>query len=337
MPSYRFTLLPGDGIGPEVTDAVVEILKACDLKIDWEVLNAGASVMDTYGVPLPKVVLDSIRRNRIALKGPITTPVGKGFTSVNVALRKALNLYASLRPVRSFPGVHTPWEGVDLVIVRENTEGLYSGLEHMVVPGVAVGVKMISREATTNIARFAFNYAKAEGRSKITVGHKAPVMALSDGLFIESVQAISEDYPFIEMEFLEADRVALQLAQDPSQFDVLLLENLFGDIFSDMGAGLVGGLGLVPGANIGDTCAVFEAVHGSAPDIAGQGKANPTALLLSAAMMLHYIGQRRQSERINHAVDDVLRSGNVRTGDIGGSDGTAEITQAFIDALPPMN
>ncbi|MEO1268179.1 MAG: isocitrate/isopropylmalate family dehydrogenase [Myxococcota bacterium] len=274
MPSYRFTLLPGDGIGPEVTDAVVEILKACDLKIDWEVLNAGASVMDTYGVPLPKVVLDSIRRNRIALKGPITTPVGKGFTSVNVALRKALNLYASLRPVRSFPGVHTPWEGVDLVIVRENTEGLYSGLEHMVVPGVAVGVKMISREATTNIARFAFNYAKAEGRSKITVGHKAPVMALSDGLFIESVQAISEDYPFIEMEFLEADRVALQLAQDPSQFDVLLLENLFGDIFSDMGAGLVGGLGLVPGANIGDTCAVFEAVHGSAPDIAGQGKAN---------------------------------------------------------------
>ena len=336
MPSYRFTLLPGDGIGPEVTDAVVEILKACDLHIDWEVLNAGASVMDTYGVPLPKVVLDSIRRNRIALKGPITTPVGKGFTSVNVALRKALNLYASLRPVRSFPGVQTPWDGVDLVIVRENTEGLYSGLEHMVVPGVAVGVKMISREATTAVARFAFNYAKAEGRSKITVAHKLPVMALSDGLFIESVRNLSEDYPFIELEFLEVDRVALQLAQDPSQFDVLLLENLFGDIFSDMGAGLVGGLGLVPGANIGDTCAVFEAVHGSAPDIAGQGKANPTALLLSAALMLHYIGQRKQSDRINHAVDEVLRSGKVRTGDIGGTAGTAEMTQAIIDALPPL-
>ena len=336
MPSYRFTLLPGDGIGPEVTDAVVEILKACDLHIDWEVLNAGASVMDTYGVPLPKVVLDSIRRNRIALKGPITTPVGKGFTSVNVALRKALNLYASLRPVRSFPGVQTPWDGVDLVIVRENTEGLYSGLEHMVVPGVAVGVKMISREATTAVARFAFNYAKAEGRSKITVAHKLPVMALSDGLFIESVRNLSEDYPFIELEFLEVDRVALQLAQDPSQFDVLLLENLFGDIFSDMGAGLVGGLGLVPGANIGDTCAVFEAVHGSAPDIAGQGKANPTALLLSAALMLHYIGQRKQSDRINHAVDEVLRSGKVRRGDIGGTAGTAEMTQAIIDALPPL-
>jgi len=334
--NYRFTLLPGDGIGPEVTDAVLEILRACDLKIEWEKLNAGASIMEEYGEPLPKVVLDSIRRNRIALKGPITTPVGKGFTSVNVALRKALNLHASLRPVRSFPGVKTPWKDVDLVIVRENTEGLYSGIEHMVVPGVAVGIKMISREATAAVSKFAFDFAKNEGRRKITVAHKATVMALSDGLFMKTVQNIAADYPFIELEFIEVDRVALQLAQDPSVFDVLLLENLFGDIFSDMGAGLVGGLGLVPGANIGKECAVFEAVHGSAPDIAGQGKANPIALLLSAAMMLHHIGQRKQCQRINDAVDSVLSAGVVRTVDLGGTNGTAEITQAIIDALPPI-
>jgi isocitrate dehydrogenase (NAD+) len=332
--NYRFTLIPGDGIGPEVTDAVVKILKACDLTIDWEVVNAGASVVDEYGVPLPKNVLDSIRRNRIALKGPITTPVGRGFTSVNVGLRKALNLYASLRPVRSFPGVDTPWKGVDLVVIRENTEGLYAGLEHTVAPGVAVALKMISREATERIARFAFSQAKNEGRRKVTVAHKANVTQLSDGLFVEVAQKVAEDFPFIEVEYAEVDNIALRMAEDPSTLDVLLLGNLFGDIVSDMGAGLVGGLGLVPGANIGDKMAAFEAVHGSAPDIAGQGKANPIALLLSAALMLHHIGERKQSQRINDSVDVVLGEGKIRTGDLGGSHGTAEITQAIIDNLP---
>jgi len=331
---YRFTLIPGDGIGPEVTASVVEILKACDLRIDWEEVNAGASVVEEFGEPLPGHVLESIRRNRVALKGPITTPVGQGFTSVNVGLRKALDLYASLRPVRSFRGVKTPWEDVRLVVVRENTEGLYAGLEHQVAPGVAVSINMITAQASAAIAQFAFEYAKTEGHRKITVAHKAGIMRLTSRLFLDTVRSVAADYPFIACEYLEMDNIALEIGRDPGRFDVLLLENLFGDIMSDIAAGLVGGLGLVPGANIGHKLAVFEAVHGSAPDIAGQNKANPIALLLSATMMLHYIGERRQCDRINEAVDAVLDAGIVRTGDLGGRSSTTELTHAIIDALP---
>ena len=332
--SFRITLIPGDGIGPEVTAAVREVLRAAGLDIDWEVHEAGIKSVERGGATLPDSVLESIRRNRVALKGPVTTPVGKGFTSINVALRKALNLYACLRPVKSLPGVRSPWKDVDLIIVRENTEGLYSGLEHLVAPGVAVGVKIISREATRAISRFAFEYAQAEGRKKVTVAHKASVMRLTDGLFCDVAREVSANYPTIATEFLEVDNVALQLAQDPSAFDVLLLENLFGDIVSDMGAGLVGGLGLVPGANIGDEAAVFEAVHGSAPDIAGQGKANPIALLLSAALMLHHLGERRQAERIDEAVRTVLSAGRTLTPDLGGTSSTMDLAAAIAAALP---
>lgn len=331
--AYRFTLIPGDGIGPEVTGAVQEILRAAGVAIDWDVVEAGAGVMDTYGTPLPEHVLESVRKNRVALKGPIGTPVGKGFTSVNVQIRRALKLHASLRPVKSFPGVASPWKDVDIVVVRENTEGLYSGLEHAVAPGVAVGVKVVSRRASHDIARFAFEYAKNEGRRKVTVVHKAGIMKLSDGLFLECVREVAADFPFIDMELMQIDRVAMEVAQDPSRFDVLLLGNLFGDIMSDIGAGLVGGLGLVPGANIGRHAAVFEAVHGTAPDIAGRGLANPIALLLSAALMMHYIGERRQYTRIHEAVSTVLSEGQHLTGDLGGRAGTAEITQAIIEAL----
>lgn len=331
--NYRFSLIPGDGIGPEVTNAVVEILRACDLKIDWERIDAGEAVIQQYGTPLPEHVMTSIRRNRIALKGPIGTPVGKGFRSVNVTLRMELKLYVSLRPVRSFVGVKSPWSGVDLVVIRENTEGLYSGLEHQVAPGVAVAVKVVSRQASTAIARYAFEYAKNEGRRNIAVAHKAGITRRSDGLFLDCARQVSEDYPFIGLEELQFDRMAMLMTLNPAKLDVLLLDNLFGDIASDMAAGLVGGLGLVPGANIGEHAAVFEAVHGSAPDIAGQGKANPIALLLSAALMLHHIGERKQARRVNNAVDEVLAAGKVRTGDLGGTAGTAEITQAIIDAL----
>ncbi len=330
----RITLIPGDGIGPEVTAAVRHVLRAAGLDIDWEVHEAGIKSVERGGTTLPDTVLESIRRNRVALKGPVTTPVGKGFTSINVALRKALNLYACLRPVKSLPGVRSPWKDVDLIIVRENTEGLYSGLEHLVAPGVAVGVKIISREATLAIARFAFEYAEAERRRKVTVAHKASVMRLADGLFCDVAREVSADYPAIATEFLEVDNVALQLAQDPSAFDVLLLDNLFGDIVSDMGAGLVGGLGLVPGANIGDDAAVFEAVHGSAPDIAGQGKANPIALLLSAKLMLHHLGEKRQAERLDEAVRKVLGEGRTLTPDLGGKSSTMDVAAALAAALP---
>ncbi|MBI5498879.1 MAG: isocitrate/isopropylmalate dehydrogenase family protein [Deltaproteobacteria bacterium] len=331
---YRFTLIPGDGIGPEVTAATREVLRAAGLRIEWEIHDAGQVAVEQTGSPLPDAVLDSIRRNRIALKGPVTTPVGKGFSSVNVGLRKALNLYACLRPVRSLPGVASPWRDVDLVIIRENTEGLYSGLEHVVAPGVAVAVKIITREASRAIARFAFEHAKAEGRHRVTIAHKASVMRLGDGLFIDTVREVAADYPFIVTDAVEVDNVALQLAQDPSAFDVLLLENLFGDIVSDLGAGLVGGLGLVPGANIGDTAAVFEAVHGSAPDIAGKGRANPIALMLSAAMMLHHIGERRQATRIRESIATVLAAGRTLTPDLGGSASTMDVAAAIADALP---
>ncbi|MBN1947637.1 MAG: isocitrate/isopropylmalate dehydrogenase family protein [Bradymonadales bacterium] len=331
--SYQFTLIPGDGIGPEVTQAAVEVMAACDLSIEWDVQHAGATVVAAEGTPLPPRVLASIQRNRIALKGPVTTPVGEGFTSVNVALRKALNLYASLRPVRSLAGIATPWSQVDLVVVRENTEGLYCGLEHLVAPGVAVAIRLLSREATLRLARFAYEYARTERRKKVTVGHKADVVRLADGLFLDTVKEVSQDYPLIQTEVMTIDNLVMELALDPTRFDVILLDNLFGDIASDMAAGLVGGLGLVPGGNFGPGMAVFEAAHGSAPDIAGQGVANPIAVILSAALMLNHIGERRQGRRIEDAVRTVLEEGKVLTRDLGGSTSTAEMTQAIVEAL----
>jgi isocitrate dehydrogenase (NAD+) len=331
---YTITLLAGDGIGPEVTEAAVRIVEATGVDIAWESHLAGVDAVEAGMDTLPEATLDSIRRNRVALKGPITTPVGKGFRSVNVGLRKALNTYVSLRPVRSWEGLKTRHDGVDLVVFRENTEGLYAGREHTVVPGVVEALKIITADASRRIARYAFEYARWTGRRKITVVHKAAVMKLSDGLFLDSCREVAADYPFIEVEEMPIDRVAMKLVLAPEQFDVLLMENLYGDIVSDLCSGLVGGLGIVPGANIGDTCAVFEAVHGSAPDIAGQGKANPIALTLSAAMMLRHIGERVAAARVEAGIERVLAKGEVRTGDMGGKASTHEITQAIIDALP---
>ena len=331
---YTITLLPGDGIGPEVTEAAVRIVESTGVDIEWEERLAGLRAVEAGHGTLPDITLDSIRQHRVALKGPITTPVGKDFRSVNVGLRQALATYVSLRPVRSWPGLKTRHDGVDLVVIRENTEGLYAGREHTVVPGVVEALKIITADASRRIARYAFEYARWTGRRKITVVHKAAVMKLSDGLFLDCCREVAVDYPFVEVEEMPIDRLAMKLVLSPEQFDVLLMENLYGDIVSDLCSGLVGGLGIVPGANIGDTCAVFEAVHGSAPDIAGQNKANPIALTLSAAMMLRHIGERVAAARVEGAIGRVLSAQTVRTGDLGGRASTHDITQAIIDALP---
>jgi isocitrate dehydrogenase (NAD+) len=332
--THTIVLLPGDGIGPEVTDATVRIVESTGLKVAWKTHLAGQHAVDAGLGTLPSETLDAIRTHRIALKGPITTPVGKGFTSVNVGLRKALDLYVSLRPVNSLAGVVTRHADVNLVVFRENTEGLYAGREHEVVPGVVEALKIITEGASRRIAKYAFEYARWRGRRRVTVVHKADVMKRSDGLFLSACDAIARDYPFIVCDEMSIDRCAMELVLDPTRFDVLLMENLYGDILSDLCAGLVGGLGVVPGANIGDTSAVFEAVHGSAPDIAGQNKANPTALLLSAVMMLRHIGELVAARRIEVGVERVLSAGQVRTGDLGGRSSTTEYTQAIIDALP---
>jgi isocitrate dehydrogenase (NAD+) len=324
------TVIPGDGIGPEVSEATMKIVDASGASLTWEVVDAGGHLIPQHGTPLPQYVLDSIKKNKVALKGPLTTPVGKGFASVNVTLRKALDLYASVRPVRSVPGVKTKYEDVNLVVFRENTEGLYSGLEHEVVPGVVEGLKIITRQAAERIARYAFEYCRHEGRRKLTVVHKASIMKLSDGLFLEAARQIKDDYPFVEYEERMLDNVAMQLALDPSVFDTLLMENLYGDVLSDLASGLVGGLGLVPGANIGRQCAVFEAVHGSAPDIAGKGLANPTALLQSAVLLLRHIGERQAADRIDRALVAVYQEGAVRTRDLKGQSNTKEFTEAVI-------
>jgi isocitrate dehydrogenase (NAD+) len=329
----KVTVLPGDGIGPEVTEATMAIVNASGASIDWEIVDAGGHLIPQYGTPLPEYVLDSIRKNKVALKGPLTTPVGKGFASVNVTLRKALDLYASVRPVLSVPGVKTRYENVDLVVFRENTEGLYSGLEHEVVPGVVEGLKIITRQAAERIARYAFEYCRHEGRRKLTVVHKATIMKLSDGLFLDAARTIKAEYPFVAYEERLLDNVAMQLALDPLVFDTLLMENLYGDVLSDLASGLVGGLGLVPGANIGHHYAVFEAVHGSAPDIAGKGVANPTALLKSAVLLLRYIGERQAAARIDKAVFQVYQEGAVRTRDLGGQSNTKDFTQAVISKI----
>ena len=327
--SYRITLIPGDGIGPEVTEAAVRVVDASGVPIIWEPVLAGAGALEKHGTPLPPSVLESIRRNRVALKGPITTPIGTGFPSVNVSLRKALDLYVSLRPVTSLPGVRARYENVDLVIVRENTEGLYSGREHQVVPGVVEGLKIITEKASRRVARFAFDYARSEGRRRITVVHKSTIMKMSDGLFLACANQVGSDFPFIQVEDLLIDDACMRLVMEPGRFDMLLMENLYGDLLSDLCAGLVGGLGVVPGANIGDHGAVFEAVHGSAPDIAGKGLANPTALILSAVLMLRHIGERKAAARIRRAVEEVLTEGKDVTPDLGGSGTTSRMAEAI--------
>lgn len=326
-------LIPGDGIGPEVTAAAQEVVRAAGANLTWVDAEAGMGAAQRYGDPLPAATLELIRRHRVALKGPCTTPVGKGFRSINVRLRQGLDLYASVRPVHSLPGVHTPYQNVDLVVVRENTEGLYSGLEHIVVPGVVESLRIVTRAAADRIVRFAFDLARHRGRRRITFCHKADVLPLSDGLFLATARAVADDYPFLEFEELHVDALCMQLALDPTRFDVLVMENLFGDVISDLCSGLVGGLGLVPGANIGNRYAVFEAVHGSAPDLAGKGLANPIAVVRSAALLLQYIGQARAAERIEEAVRRTLRAGRGLTRDLGGEGTTATITQQLISHL----
>ncbi len=326
--AHVITLIPGDGIGPEVSAAVVRIFTAAAVDIDWERHEAGVTAFKKYNQSLPVPLLDSIRKNKVALKGPVATPIAEGFTSVNVGLRKALDLYANLRPVRNLAGVESRFEGVNLVIVRENTEDLYAGLEHQIVPGVVESLKIITEKASTRIARFAFEYARAHARRTVTAIHKANIMKLSDGLFLESTRNVSREFIDIAYDERIVDAACMQLVMRPEKFDVLVLPNLYGDIVSDLCAGLVGGLGVVPGANIGLDSAVFEAVHGSAPDIADKNLANPTALLLSGLMMLDHIGEAERAERIRAALMRVLTAGSVRTHDLGGKASTTEFTDA---------
>ena len=326
---HTITLIPGDGIGPEVTGAVVRILERAGLDAEWEPHLAGVAALERHGAPLPAELLESIRRNKVALKGPVTTPVGGGFTSVNVELRQALELFANLRPVWNIRSVPSRYEHVDLVIVRENTEDLYAGLEHEVVPGVVESLKIITAAASTRIARFAYDYARTHGRKRVTAVHKANIMKMSDGLFLECVRKVAAEYPDITSDDRIVDAACMHLVMNPTQFDVLLLPNLYGDIVSDLCAGLVGGLGVVPAANLGVGIGVFEAVHGSAPDIAGRNVANPTALLLSAVLMLEHINEGAIADRIMKALDEVLGEGRVRTRDLGGSASTAEFADAI--------
>ena len=308
---HTINLIPGDGIGPEIVAATVRVIEATGVDIEWETQILGSQALEKYGSTLPDSAIEAMRRNKVSLKGPIMTPVGKGFTSVNVGLRRALDLYANLRPVKALPNVPCRNPELDLVIVRENTEGLYSGLEHIVIPGVVESLKIITEKASTRIARYAFEYARANGRKKATAVHKANIMKLSDGLFLECFYKVAKDYPDIEADDKIIDNCCMQLVMRPEQFDVLVMENLYGDIVSDLCAGLIGGLGLAPGANIGELGAVFEAVHGSAPDIAGQGIANPTALMLSAIQMLRYIGEKDAAERFEAALFKVFEEGKI--------------------------
>src|SRR6266540_1467324 len=332
--SHRVTLIPGDGIGPELAEAARRVMDASGIAFEWEVVDAGEAVMAQYGTPLPEHVLESIRRNRVALKGPITTPVGEGFRSVNVTLRQALGLYANVRPVRSIPGIESRYDDVDLVIVRENTEDLYAGIEHMVGRDAAESIKIITREASERIARYAFEYAVANGRRKVTAVHKANIMKLSDGLFLESCRTIAASYEGrIEFEDRIVDNMCMQLVQKPDLYDVLVLPNLYGDIVSDLAAGLVGGLGVAPGANIGTEAAVFEPVHGSAPKYAGQDRANPTALILSGALMLRHLGELEAGQRVEAALRAVIAEGRTLTQDLGGTAGTSGFADAIVARL----
>ena len=331
--THTITLIPGDGIGPEVTEAVVRILKASGVSIEWESHDAGVRAFERTGQTLPVDLIDSVRRNKVALKGPVTTPIAQGFTSVNVGLRKALDLYSNLRPVWNLPGIAARFQGVDMVIVRENTEDLYAGLEHEVVPGVVESLKIITERASTRIAHFAFQHARRNGRARVTAIHKANIMKLSDGLFLESARRVAREYADIKYDERIVDAACMQLVMFPEKFDVLLLPNLYGDIVSDLCAGLVGGLGVVGAANLGTDIGVFEAVHGSAPDIAGKNLANPTALLLSAVLMLRHIDEGAAADRIMQALAAVLTAGQVRTRDLGGTASTTEFADAVARAI----
>jgi isocitrate dehydrogenase (NAD+) len=331
--THRVTLLSGDGIGPEVAGAARTVIDATGVAIEWVERDAGLPAIEATGDPLPESVFATIRETGTALKGPVTTPIGGGFQSVNVRLRKALDLYASVRPVRTMPGVPTRHENVDLVIIRENTEGLYSGLEHEVVPGVIETLKVFTEKACTRIAEYAFMLARRDGRRKVSAAHKASIMKMTDGLFLDCCRAVAGRHPEIGYEEIAVDTLCMQLALDPTRFDVVLLENLYGDIVSDLCAGLVGGLGVVPGANIGTQAAVFEAVHGSAPDIAGKNLANPLALILSGALMLQHLGEHAAAKRIVDATTAVLAAGRVRTRDLGGTAGTTDVRDAIVAVL----
>lgn len=330
---YRVTLIPGDGIGPEVTNATCRVLEAAGAPVEWDRQIAGMEAVNAGQDPMPQAVLQSLKRNRVGIKGPLMTPKGKGYRSANVTLRQELELFTGLRPVLSMPGVHTPYSGVDIVVLRENTEDLYAGIEHEVTPGTVVSLKISSADAGERIARWGFEYARNNGRRKITVCHKKSVLPRSDGAFVDAFFNVGEDYPFIQQEEISVDQVSMRLASDPNAFDVLLLQNLYGDIISDVCAGLVGGLGVVPGANIGDKIAVFEAVHGTAPDIAGKDIANPLAVLLSGILMMDYMGEMRIADAIRQAVWDVLTEGKHLTKDLGGQESTTTFTDALIDKL----
>jgi isocitrate dehydrogenase (NAD+) len=333
MIRHKVTLIPGEGIGPEVAAATRRILETAGVQVDWEEIAGRSDNSSDQGKSVNQAAVESVRKNRVALKGPMATAIAGGAPSVNVALRRALELYANLRPVKNMPGVKSHFENVDLILVRENTEDLYSGLEHEVVPGVVESLKIITEKASTRIAKFAFEYAKRHGRKKIHAIHKANIMKLSDGLFLRSVRAVAAQFPAIEYKELIVDNACMQIVMDPRQFDMLLLPNLYGDVMSDLAAGLVGGLGVVPSANIGDECAMFEAVHGTAPDIAGKGSANPTALLMSSILMLDHLGERVAAERIQAALVKVYRGAKHTTRDVGGKAGTEEFTDAVIAAL----
>jgi isocitrate dehydrogenase (NAD+) len=333
MAKHTITLIPGDGIGPEIVAATVRIIEASGVEIEWETQIIGAYALEKFGTTIPDATIESIKRNRVALKGPLTTPVGKGFTSVNVGLRKALDLYANVRPIKALPNVPCRYPELDLVIIRENTESLYAGVEHVVVPGVVESIKIITEKASTRIAEYAFEFAKLHSRKKVTAMHKANIMKLSDGLFLECFYNVSKKYPEIPADDKIIDNACMQLVMRPEQFDVMVLENLYGDIVSDLCAGLIGGLGLAPGANIGEQGAVFEAVHGSAPDIAGQGIANPTAILMSGILMLRHLGEMDAADRIEQAMMNVYAEGKVRTKDLGGTAKTDEFASAIIERL----
>jgi isocitrate dehydrogenase (NAD+) len=327
---HKITLIPGDGIGPEVTKPTLAIIKAAGVKVDWEAHLAGAEALKKHGTTIPKQLMDSFEKNRIALKGPVTTPVGEGFASVNVELRQSFNLYANLRPIKNLPGVKARYQNIDLIVVRENTEGLYSGIEHEVIPGVVESLKIMTEKACTKIAKFAFEYARRNGRKKVAAVHKANIMKLSDGLFLDCARKVSAGYKTIGFSDVIVDNACLQLVIDPWKFDVLLMENLYGDILSDLAAGLVGGLGVVPGANLGDHHALFETVHGSAPDIKGKNIANPAAMILAAVMMLRYLSEKAAARRISMALERVLTRGEVMTPDLGGTATTKKFANAII-------
>ncbi|MBO8126251.1 MAG: isocitrate/isopropylmalate dehydrogenase family protein [Firmicutes bacterium] len=327
------TLIPGDGIGPEVTAAATRVVDALNLDIKWEEAIAGTAALEKTGTPLPEETLRSIKKNKVALKGPVTTPVGTGFRSVNVGIRKALDLYANVRPAKSIPGFPSRYSDVDLVIFRENTEGLYAGIEHMVGEDAAESIRIITRKASRRIAQKAFQYARENGRRKVTAGHKANILKLGDGLFLEAVREVAAEYPEIEYDEVIVDALCMRLVLNPSEFDVLVLPNLFGDIVSDLCAGLVGGLGVAPGANIGAEVAVFEAVHGSAPQIAGTNTANPTALILTAALMLEHLGFQTEAGRVREAVQKTIAEGKILTPDLGGTATTTEYTEEVISRL----